>query len=124
MVVDNTIRDLLYQLENRLLQPEIRHSPAELDNLLADEFIEFASSGQAFDKKQIIAALSTEPSCRISISDFQTVPLAPDTVLATYRATILQDDDPPRHSLRSSIWKLEKESWRMVFHQGTPMPAD
>jgi hypothetical protein len=45
-----TLQQLLYQLEERLLQPEIRHSPAELAKLLADEFVEFGSGGRVYSK--------------------------------------------------------------------------
>jgi hypothetical protein len=45
------------QLEECLLWPEVRWSSHELVDLLADNFVEFGSSDQIFDKTQIIQAL-------------------------------------------------------------------
>ena len=67
--------------------------PTEVGYLLADEFIEFGSSGRVYDKRQIIAALQQEmldPTTRISLVDFVARRLAPEVFLVTYR-TIRQD---------------------------------
>lgn len=110
---------LLYDLEQRLLTPEVRHSPTELSKLLADEFVEFTSSG-IYDKQSIIEALGREPKIRIAITDFKSVSLAPDMALVTYRAVFSEPESlPAKHSLRSSIWKLTGGAWQMIFHQGT-----
>nr|WP_242947776.1 hypothetical protein [Desulfosporosinus lacus] len=46
--------------------------------------------------------------------------LAPDVVLATYRAVKSNESrEEMRNSLRSSIWKFLDGRWQMVFHQGT-----
>ena len=121
MNTDHSLSDILYQLETQLHQPEIRHSREALTGLLADEFVEFGSSGRVYDREQIIAGLAGESSIRISISDFKCVKLAPEVALVTYRATVSVDDQPAKDSLRSSIWKHEDSNWRMVFHQGTPL---
>ena len=52
----NQIRDL----EQQLLTPETRRSQSALGMLLADEFVEFASDGNAYTKSQLIAALQRE----------------------------------------------------------------
>jgi hypothetical protein len=113
----------LWALEEDLLKPEVRKSVDRVGQLLADEFIEFGSSGRVFNKAKIIVALQQE-ACdavhRISLTDFTVRRLAPDVMLVTYRTTI---QDPPESSLRSSIWKLISGRWQMVFHQGTPSKA-
>jgi hypothetical protein len=48
---------LLRGLEEELLKPEVRRSADRLSHLLADEFVEFGSSGRIFDKRQIIESL-------------------------------------------------------------------
>jgi len=48
------------KLEERLLRPDVRSSAEQLDKLLADEFIEFGSSGRVFNKEQIIGTLAYE----------------------------------------------------------------
>jgi hypothetical protein len=111
---------LLRSLEEQLLKPEVRASPDEVGYLLADEFIEFGSSGRVYDKRQISEALQQEtpdPTTRISLVDFVARRLAFEVILVTYRTI---RPDRPESRLRSSIWKLIEGRWQMVFHQGTP----
>ena len=65
------VEHALRELEERLLQPDVRRSPRALADLLADEFVEFGSSGRIFDKPQIIAALRDEPPIHRSLSEFK-----------------------------------------------------
>ncbi|MDZ8034490.1 DUF4440 domain-containing protein [Nostoc sp. DedSLP04] len=91
-------------------------------DLLADEFIEFGSSGRVFNKQQIIESLQNEsiqPLTQRLITEFKTLVLATGVVLVTYRIVRHISDKQPVHSLRSSIWKLNNERWKMIFHQGT-----
>jgi hypothetical protein len=112
--------EVLRLLEERLLQPEVRKSAAVVADLLADDFIEFGSSGQVFNKQQVIEGLQQEPSARRALIQFNTTVLAPGVVLATFRAVQYRSSgEPPSYSLRSSIWKLFHDRWQMVFHQGT-----
>jgi hypothetical protein len=112
------------ELEERLLQPDVRSSPRAVADLIADEFVEFGSSGRVFDKPQIIAALRGEPPVHRSLSEFKSSVLAPGVVLVTYRiAGQASPGGSPQHVLRSSIWKLIDGRWQMVFHQGTLAPA-
>jgi len=108
---------VLRDLEEELLRPEVRKSTDRLDQLLADEFTEFGSSGRIFDKRQIIDALQREAPFHSSLADFSVRRLAPGVMLVTYRAT---DTERPDSRIRSSIWKLVDGRWQMVFHQGTP----
>ena len=108
------------QLEERLLQPEVRESAAEVATLLAPAFMEFGSSGRIFTKSQIIEALQGEEPVWRALEEFKTSLLAPGVVLATYRAVRYgAGGEPPMRSLRSSIWKFMDDRWQMVFHQGT-----
>jgi hypothetical protein len=111
---------LLRQLEERLLQPGVLKSTQEVADLLADEFIEFGSSGRVFNKRQLIESLQREPAVRRSLLEFHASVLAPGVVLVTYRV-VRQNaaDGQPTRSLRSSVWKLSDGRWQMVFHQGT-----
>jgi len=125
MEADRTLATLLRELEERLLCSDVRRSPTAVGELLADEFVEFGSSGRVFDKQQTIDALRGEATtAQRSVLDFRTSALAPGIVLATYRlASSDSDGEAPKHSLRSSIWKLIGERWQMVFHQGTASRA-
>ncbi len=117
----SSVTEQLYRLEKRLLQPEVRKSTDELANLLADDFIEFGSSGRIFDKQQVVAGLPHAPIIHMTLKDFQAKSLSPDVVLTTFRV-VKQNEARTEmdHSLRSSIWKFIDGRWQMVFHQGTP----
>jgi len=119
------VSDEIRALEERLLQLGVRHSPGELDRLLADDFSEFGSSGRVFDKPAIIRSLAAElgGGWRYSLEEFRVVLLAPSVALATYRLVGHEPPDEPRHALRSSIWTSQDGSWRLVFHQGTRSSA-
>jgi len=111
----------LQALEEELLTPAVRRS-ARVAELLADDFVELASSGNVVTKQQIIAALAEEKAVSITTTDFQAKLLVPDVALVTYRAC--KHSHPPVHSLRSSIWKRNAGHWQMIFHQGTLMSPD
>jgi hypothetical protein len=68
------------QLEERLLNSEVRSSGDELSRLLADDFIEFGSSGAIYNKQQIIGSLAREQLMEWSIADFSVRVLADDVV--------------------------------------------
>ena len=103
-------------LEEELLVPTVRKS-TRLTELLADEFIEFGSSGRTYTKSDLVAALQAESPVAQTTSDFKVTSLAPDVALLTYK--IRRDGQPPVHTLRSSIWVRSRGRWQMVFHQGT-----
>ncbi|WGV25866.1 DUF4440 domain-containing protein [Halotia branconii] len=120
MEADDSLKKLLYNLEKLLLQPDLRKSAPDVADLLADEFIEFGSSGRIFDKQQIIENLQNETLTRRSITKFNTSVLAAGVVLVTYCVVRYNTSgEQPVYSLRSSIWKLVNDQWKIVFHQGT-----
>ena len=117
-----SLKELLLQLEEKLLRPEIRKSAETIEETLDDNFIEFGSSGEIYDKQRVIETLQGESPRNISINDFNILEITPRVVIATYLAVIT---DPPGNkkniSLRSSIWKSIDGKWKIVFHQGTPL---
>jgi hypothetical protein len=112
---------VLQQLEEYLLQPLARKSSQEVSRLLADEFIEFGSSGRIYNKQQTLAALQHETPVQRTLTNFYAHALAPDVALVTYYIIRqAEPGTPPAHSLRSSIWQFLDDRWQMLFHQGTP----
>lgn len=120
---DELEESLLHKFEERLLQPDVRKSNKDVMDLLTDEFIEIVRSGRVFDKQQIIKSLQNEPIeplTQKSITEFKTIVLATGVVLVTYRIVRhSRSGEQPVHSLRSSIWKLNNDRWKMIFHKGT-----
>jgi hypothetical protein len=114
------LADHIQQLEEQLLRPDTRRSRDELERLLASDFVEFSSDGNAYDKVGVIEALQHESFFRRSISDFRLALLSEDVVLATYQVTRQSADAGEAvSSMRSSIWSRRNERWQLVFHQGT-----
>jgi hypothetical protein len=123
MQTDPSQASFLRSLEEELLQPDVRKSADRVGRLLADDFIEFGSSGRVYNKARIIEALqheTSDPTTRVRLTNFAARQLAPGVVLVTYRTFLSGPDAPSRSNLRSSIWKLIKGQWQMAFHQGTP----
>ena len=61
---------MILRLEERLLDSAVRRSPEAISALLADEFVEYGSSGRVFDKEQIIESLQGEDPTERLLSDF------------------------------------------------------
>ena len=117
-----TLADHLRRLEEELLRPEVRRSRAALEALLAPEFLELGSSGRAYDRAAIVAALAVEVPAAVRIEDFAVRELTPDVALVTYRS--VRSDatgGAPTAAWRSSIWcRAADGGWQLTFHQGTP----
>jgi hypothetical protein len=111
-----------YDLETTLLKPEIRSSREELDRLLADDFMEFGSSGSVYQKQDTLASLTTTTDNVVyEVSDFEVRKISEDAVLTTFKTKRTINDTDVTIALRSSIWKKIEGNWRMFFHQGTPV---
>ncbi len=108
----------LLELEESLLRPEVRSNRDVVSALLEDEFVEYGSSGRIYDKRLTLEALATSPSAspKGTIVDFHARPLAPGVVLVAYRLV----ESERGESLRSSVWRLRDDRWRLAFHQGAP----
>ncbi len=111
-------QDELYALECELIDPGARSDAARLDEILADDFVEFGSSGRVYDKEALIAMLSKEQGAPVLMRDFAVRRVDAETALVTYR-TVGQTG---REARRSSVWVRTGSHWKIVFHQGTRIP--
>ena len=112
----------IYDLELSLLNPEIRSSTEKLEKLLADDFMEFGSSGLVYFKPDALQNLTTSTNKVVFVvSDFKTKELSENFVLTTFKTERTVNDTDVVVSLRSSIWKKTNDNWQMFFHQGTPI---
>jgi hypothetical protein len=103
--------------ELRMLDPEVRASPALVLELLDPEFTEIGASGRWWDTESILTVTSggsVSPESPVKVSEMSGVVLAPGVVHLTYFA-----DNQGRKVWRSSLWRLTETGWRMYFHQGT-----
>lgn len=118
-----SVAEELLELEKKLLDPELRRSPEKLAHFVADDFIEFGSSGHAYDKKRVLFLLRKQTPSRLQIEEFRVIEISDAAALVTYRAySESARTNGTRYSLRSSLWIRRNKSWQMVFHQGTAVP--
>ena len=107
----------LFALEQELQGCSTRSDAERLEQLLADDFVEFGASGTVWGSKaEVIAGLQDEVFSPRRMSGFAVKMLSYGVALVTYRGHRQGVGD----SLRSSVWREEQGQWRMVFHQGTP----
>lgn len=113
-------REVLLQLEQELMQPEIRRDPARVATLLDAEFVEIGASGRLWSRVEILALLAQEPEYeQPQIEDFRLRMLGPEVAQVTYRTTSARRGA----TLRSSLWRRRDNRWQCLFHQGTPAAA-
>lgn len=116
MVDQTNLKEHMYTLENTLLKGEVRKSADTLDGLLAGDFIEYSSTGEIYDKENILSRLPSEDDPGITMSNFEMKQLSPTSVLTTFKIFI---ESKQKYSLRSSVWVWKNDQWQMTFHQGT-----
>src|SRR5215468_9165023 len=121
MPPDPDLERHLRALEESHLRHDVRASPESMQALLAEEFVEFGSSGQVFDRAAVVASVSRQAAFQSRIDEFAVRLLAPGVALTTYRLSAWSESDtPPRVTLRSSVWVQRASRWVLIFHQGTP----
>jgi glyoxylase I family protein len=81
--------------------------------LIADDFVEFGTSGRVWTARAIRTLLERPIGERASIEDFEVAELGDGVVLATFVMP-----GPPAVN-RSSIWVHREGRWQVRFHQGT-----
>ena len=117
----NTLEALIKELEESLLHTDVRTNPDILNKLLAEDFEEIGVTGKVTSREEVIDWLvNKEQNVRWSLNNFRVKQITPDMVVAIYEAKkeTLQPHQS-KASMRSSIWKLFGDQWKMVFHQGT-----
>ena len=112
----------LRKSEEDIWRPEIRFSREKMDALLDESFVEFGSSSRIYDKQQTLAMQIQEFSVQLPLTDFTVRQLAPSVALVTYRSIVINADGSTKEALRSSVWIRKGNTWKIVFHQGTPVP--
>ena len=117
-VREGDLLDALKTLELWSLDPVVRESTTLMDDILADDFIEYGQSGSMYSKVDLMSRIPY-PSRSFEIDRFEVRSLGVDHALAIYR--LIQADTSGRSTVsnRCSIWQKETDRWRMIFHQGT-----
>jgi hypothetical protein len=122
--VNETMAAELERLESLLMDPAVRRDRERVAGLLAEDFLEFGSSGREWSRETTFELLQTETYAPPMVDCFACRMLGADIALVTYRAVCLNDATDERTiTLRSSIWTKMSGDWKMRFHQGTPSGA-
>ncbi len=116
--MDESRYNEIYELENLL---NSNNYEIEYEEIIADGFCEFGSSGRIYSKNDTLDALRKRENLKIEMRDFKLSYSDENIALATYKAEIYKDGESGTVSisLRSSIWRKKGLSWEIIFHQGT-----
>jgi hypothetical protein len=118
-VVDDEVA-VVIERELALLTTEVRGSADQLEELLDPDFAEIGKSGRLSTRAEMIAALvaDTDPDKHaVDFSDMSGRTVGPGFVLLTYVTQV-----EGRRARRSSLWRRSMNGWRVLHHQGTPIP--
>lgn len=106
---------LVEELERELLGPLVRGDIGRTAVLLHPDFMEIGSSGRVWTRDAMMMALEEDPGERTDIEILGAERIGTSAVLLTYRSFARSGT-----TLRSSLWVLDGDRWRLRFHQGTP----
>ena len=106
---------LVEELERELLGPLVRGDIGRTAVLLHPDFMEIGSSGRVWTRDAMMMALEEDPGERTDIEILGADRIGTGAVLLTYRSYARTGT-----VLRSSLWVLDGDRWRLRFHQGTP----
>jgi ribonuclease HI len=106
---------LVEELERELLGPLVRGDIGRTAVLLHPDFLEIGSSGRVWTRDAMMMALEEDPGERTDIEILGADRIGTSAVLLTYRSYARSGT-----TLRSSLWVLDGDRWRLRFHQGTP----
>jgi ribonuclease HI len=106
---------LVEELERELLGPLVRGDIGRTAVLLHPDFMEIGSSGRVWTRDAMMMALEEDPGERTDIEILGADRIGAGAVLLTYRSFARSGT-----TLRSSLWVLDGDRWRLRFHQGTP----
>ncbi|AUZ36503.1 DUF4440 domain-containing protein [Arthrobacter sp. PGP41] len=106
---------MVEELERELLGPLVRGDIGRTAVLLHPDFMEIGSSGRVWTRDAMMMALEEDPGERTDIEILGVDRIGADAVLLTYRSFARSGT-----TLRSSLWVLDGDRWRLRFHQGTP----
>ncbi len=118
-MIENEVAAVI-ERELSLLTPEVRGSSVQLEELLDPDFGEIGKSGRLWTRSEMIEALvaDTDPEPHsINVSEMSGRMVSSGLVLLTYLT-----EAKGRRTRRSSLWRQSTQGWRVLHHQGTPVP--
>jgi hypothetical protein len=82
----------------------------------------FPSPTGILSVERVLASLEGVPRWKnVEMKQRTAKQMRPDMAFLTYEARAEREQGPPYHAYCSSIYCLEDDRWRIVFHQQTPV---
>jgi len=120
-----TLEEKLIAQERSVLSAQQRGDLAAVAAALAEGFHEIGKSAKFYSKADVIGALKDATEITdYSLENFRLLPVNASCVILTYISTVQcrsQGEQEATRAYRSSTWIEQDGSWRMIFHQGTPI---
>lgn len=109
------MKDLLEECEKLLFKKEFCSKRENLEKIFHKDYFEYGKSGKKFSREGTIKFLINSGNRKIEISDFNTKQIDSRTFIVHYKSI----HDGKIVCLRTSIWLLENNEYKLYFHQGT-----
>ena len=107
--------DQVIASELALLSPQVRRSPAQVDELLDPDFREIGISGRMWTRPEMVSALAEESSDddeQVVATELNAAVVGPGLILVTYTT-----DRRESRARRSSLWRRSRSAWRLLHQQ-------
>ena len=126
VAVSQDLQAHLIHLEQKLVAAQKSRDFAAVEALLTDDFHEIGSSGRVLTKAETVRVISDVQIVDCTFDHFQFLPIDDKCVIVMYLATARRTQDGSQHlnrAWRSSIWVKRGDTWQVLFHQATVVPA-
>lgn len=123
MEISANDRETLERLESQLWRFESRNDRALMEQIFAADFFEVGRSGRLHTREASVRSGISPFHTQLPLPDFQARLLSPEVAQVTYTSVVTLDGELLR-ARRSSLWSREAGTWRLRFHQGTPLAGD
>ncbi len=125
-MISKELEDKLIAKERNILAAQKRRDFPAVEAALAHGFHEIGGSGQLYSKSQILDRLKFVHVLDYSLERFRLLPIDATCVVLTYIATVkrrYKGEEYSNQSYRSSTWVERNGTWRVIFHQATPLES-
>lgn len=119
MKISSKDREILRRLEEELWREETRFDTLRMNELMADDFLEFGRSGRAYRKDDTLEVTHQTIDAVLPLPELRIRLIGENVAQVTYNSEVTYDG-VVEYARRSSIWSRTESGWVMRFHQGTP----
>src|SRR5262245_37615319 len=126
-MISKELEEKIISKERNILAAQKRRDFEAVEAALAHGFLEITGSGQLFSKTQVLERLKFVHVLDYSLERFRLVSVDASCLVLTYIATVrrrYKGEEYTNSSCRSSTWVERSGTWRVIFHQATPLPQD